>query len=69
MKYGDARDNEDFKGPRSTMPPRQRDGKEFPGGRHLCRAKRKLAVRQKNHKSKMPNQRGTACTYPGSMKL
>lgn len=41
-KFGDARDNPEWTGPRSTMPARQRSGQTYPGGRSLRRAFKRL---------------------------
>lgn len=46
-RFGDARDNPDFSGQRSTMPARQRPGKTYVGGRPLRRAHARLASAQK----------------------
>lgn len=68
-RFGDARDNADFKGKRSTMPPRTREGKEFAGGRSLRRAKKNLSMAQKAYVPHAPNSRQHKRTLPGSMTL
>lgn len=62
-KFGDARDQKDYKGSRSTMPARQRDGQVHAGGRAKRRAMRRLGQRQAMHTSKEAGH-----TMPGSMK-
>lgn len=42
-KFGDARDNTDWTGPRSTMPARTRPGATYPGGRAARRKSAQLA--------------------------
>ena len=46
-RFGDARDNPDFSGSRSTMPARQRAGQTYAGGRHLRRALKRLESNRK----------------------
>jgi hypothetical protein len=68
-KYGDARDNKDYKGSRSTMLPRHREGQAIAGGRELRRRSKALTTLQKNFVKEMPNTKRTACRMPGSMSL
>lgn len=46
-KFGDARDKPDYGRARCTMPPRQRPGKTYPGGRRLRRALTRLESNRK----------------------
>lgn len=69
-KYGDERDYTyaaDGKVP-CTMPPRTRDGADYPGRRHNRKAMATLGLRMKTFIPNMPNVKGTKCTKPGSMK-
>lgn len=63
-KFGDARDNRDWKGGKSTMPPRSRAGSKFPGSKHMRKALEKLSARQ-NAFAALKNNVGY--TKPGSM--
>lgn len=61
-RFGDERDNQDYRGSKSTMPARQRDGKTYPGGRSLRRAYARLRSAQSMH-----NGAGDHTT-PGAMR-
>jgi len=65
-KFGDARDNADYRGQKSTMPARQRDGKPYAGGRPLRRAMRRLKSAQALH----TNNKASASEQkmPGAMR-
>lgn len=63
-KFGDARDRGDYKGQRSTMPPRQRDGKTYAGGKRLRKAMQNLGARQTDFAN---SRKQETLTKPGSM--
>jgi len=51
-------------GTKTSKPPRTRDGKNFPGGRHLRRALKNLSARQNSF---VAATKGHQQTKPGSM--
>jgi len=66
-RFGDARDGDTIQKNRSTMPPRTREGKSFPGGRHSRRAMKRLTARQ-NQFAASSNEVKNASTKPGSLR-
>lgn len=68
-KFGDARDNADYRGSKSTMPARQREGHDYQGGRALRRAMRRLKSNQASVAGTGTNKIGTpSYTAPGAMR-
>lgn len=47
--------------PSTALPPRQREGKSYPGGKHLRKAHERLATRRQNFSGKSGHR------MPGSM--
>lgn len=52
----------------TAKPPRTREGKEYPGGKHMRRALAKLAMRNKEHGPEISrgHERGKGFYAPGS---
>jgi hypothetical protein len=72
--FGDERDKVDYKGQRSTMPPRQRPGTIYAGGKKLRRTMKLLGERQKAHGLTSSNGASRAkdmqrTNPPGSMQV